>query len=76
MNHFTKISLGAACKLQACLTKNTYNPERCEDCVRTLYECCKDMYACGKAQGVMMSSSACPVERVVDKWLRDREYKR
>ena len=57
-----------ACKLQACLNKNTYTPEKCEQHVRKLYECCRAMYEETNGKG---ESTACPVPRVVERWLKD-----
>ncbi|KAJ7167901.1 hypothetical protein C8R46DRAFT_898828, partial [Mycena filopes] len=57
----------AACALQTCLNKNTYQPVKCDEQLRALYMCCQKMYAeDGKAR-----STACPMESVVKRWIRD-----
>ncbi|KDQ07311.1 hypothetical protein BOTBODRAFT_38929 [Botryobasidium botryosum FD-172 SS1] len=55
-----------ACSLQTCLNSNTYKPERCDRQLRQLYECCDAMYA----KDANMESTACPTQRVVQRWLK------
>ncbi|EJD47044.1 DUF1903-domain-containing protein [Auricularia subglabra TFB-10046 SS5] len=57
-----------ACDLQGCLNKNTYNPERCDAQMRKLYECCARMY---DRNGTSAESTACPIESVVRRWLKN-----
>ncbi|KAJ7469336.1 hypothetical protein B0H11DRAFT_1393667 [Mycena galericulata] len=60
-----------ACALQTCLNKNTYKPEKCDERLRALYQCCQNMYdsAGGEASGA--TSTACPMESVVKRWVKD-----
>ncbi|RDB20775.1 Cx9C motif-containing protein 4, mitochondrial [Hypsizygus marmoreus] len=62
-----------ACELQACLNKNTYAPEKCDDQLRKLYECCQRMYdsKTGDAANGGNESTACPMPSVVKRWLKD-----
>ncbi|KZV82882.1 DUF1903-domain-containing protein [Exidia glandulosa HHB12029] len=57
-----------ACDLQACLNKNTYNPERCDAQMFKLYECCAKMY---DSKGKDAESTACPIESVTRRWLKN-----
>ncbi|CUA72880.1 hypothetical protein RSOLAG22IIIB_05068 [Rhizoctonia solani] len=57
-----------ACSLQTCLNKNTYSPDKCNAQLRRLYECCDDMY---KKSGEGTESTACPIPRVVTRWLKN-----
>ena len=54
--------------LQDCLQRNTYTPDACSAPLLRLYECCDRMYGETRGRG---SSTACPMERVVKRWLRD-----
>ncbi|KAG8966892.1 hypothetical protein FRC03_011077 [Tulasnella sp. 419] len=54
-----------ACSLQTCLNKNTYSPEKCDDKVMRLYQCCMNMYK----QGSEATSTACPKREVVERRL-------
>ncbi|KZT72380.1 hypothetical protein DAEQUDRAFT_755211 [Daedalea quercina L-15889] len=58
----------AACELQACLNKNTYKPEKCEEHMRNLYMCCQAMY---EQTGERGESTACPMPSVVRRWLKN-----
>ncbi|KAI0074852.1 DUF1903-domain-containing protein [Panus rudis PR-1116 ss-1] len=55
-----------ACALQGCLSRNTYTPEKCDQYMRSLYECCAAMYDATNDKG---ESTACPIPRVVRRWL-------
>ncbi|KAK7057931.1 Cx9C motif-containing protein 4, mitochondrial, partial [Favolaschia claudopus] len=59
-----------ACDLQACLNKNTYKPEQCDERLRALYICCQKMYdeAGGSPDA---KSTACPLPNVVNRWLKE-----
>ncbi|KAF8344703.1 hypothetical protein F5887DRAFT_885910 [Amanita rubescens] len=57
-----------ACDLQSCLNKNTYSPERCDDDVRQLYQCCLRMYEETDAKG---KSTACPSSNVIKHWIKN-----
>lgn len=35
---------GEACSLHACLNKNLYTPDKCDDAVKKLYLCCRAMH--------------------------------
>ncbi|PCH35678.1 hypothetical protein WOLCODRAFT_80608, partial [Wolfiporia cocos MD-104 SS10] len=59
-----------ACALQACLNKNTYSPDKCDEHVRKLYKCCQSMYEKSGGQG---ESTACPMPSVVHRWLKNHE---
>ncbi|TFK33539.1 DUF1903-domain-containing protein [Crucibulum laeve] len=61
-----------ACDLQACLGKNTYKPERCDQHVRNLYKCCQKMYDATEGKG---ESTACPMPNVVQRWMKDHPQK-
>ncbi|KAJ7742284.1 hypothetical protein B0H16DRAFT_1563718 [Mycena metata] len=56
-----------ACALQTCLNKNTYKQEKCDERLRALYMCCQKMYA----ENPNGSSTACPIESVVRRWIKD-----
>ncbi|KAJ3796647.1 hypothetical protein GGU11DRAFT_126179 [Lentinula aff. detonsa] len=56
-----------ACDLQDCLGRNTYHPEKCDNILRQLYECCQQMYKANPQS----ESSACPIPTVVDRWMKD-----
>ncbi|KAG8220445.1 hypothetical protein J3R82DRAFT_3139, partial [Butyriboletus roseoflavus] len=56
-----------ACALQTCLSRNTYNPEKCDEYVRKLYTCCLEMY---NIEGANAESTACPSKPVIERWLR------
>lgn len=56
----------AACSLQTCLSRNTYNPEKCDDYVRKLYQCCLAMIQ----RDANAQSTACPAKPVIDRWLK------
>ncbi|KAF8225278.1 hypothetical protein L208DRAFT_1408756 [Tricholoma matsutake] len=57
-----------ACGLQACLNKHTYTPEKCDNHLRKLYECCLQMYE--RSNGAE-GSTACPLPNVVARWMKD-----
>ncbi|KIM82557.1 hypothetical protein PILCRDRAFT_70494, partial [Piloderma croceum F 1598] len=57
----------AACTFQTCISKNTYNQEKCDAYLRKLYLCCQSMYE-GKARA---ESTACPKLDVVKRWLKN-----
>ena len=61
-----------ACDLQACLNKYTYTPEKCDDHLRKLYECCLKMYERNDGGG---ESTACPLPEVVKRWMKDHSKK-
>ncbi|KAI6007756.1 hypothetical protein F5J12DRAFT_697657, partial [Pisolithus orientalis] len=56
-----------ACTLQNCLSANIYHPDRCDKFVKALYLCCDEMY---KKDGKDAESSACPMQSVVERWLK------
>ncbi|KAH0829058.1 hypothetical protein J3R83DRAFT_2515, partial [Lanmaoa asiatica] len=56
-----------ACTLQTCLSRHTYNPEKCDEYVRKLYMCCLEMY---NIEGANAESTACPAKLVVERWLK------
>ncbi|KAF5371671.1 hypothetical protein D9758_003535 [Tetrapyrgos nigripes] len=58
-----------ACDLQACLNKNTYKPEKCDQHLRNLYLCCQRMYQ--ESSDGKVESTACPIPNVVERWLKD-----
>ncbi|KAF9047779.1 hypothetical protein BJ165DRAFT_1344652, partial [Panaeolus papilionaceus] len=57
-----------ACAMHACLNRYTYSPEKCEQQLRKLYECCQKMY---DESGDKAESTACPFPRVVKRWMKD-----
>ncbi|TFK97330.1 hypothetical protein BDV98DRAFT_574657 [Pterulicium gracile] len=57
-----------ACALQTCLNKNTYSPDKCNERVKQLYLCCQRFYKETDDKG---ESTACPMPRVVERWLKD-----
>ncbi|KAJ7089538.1 hypothetical protein C8R44DRAFT_818460 [Mycena epipterygia] len=57
-----------ACALQTCLNKNTYKPDKCDERLRALYNCCQRMYDTG---GETTESTACPMASVVKRWIKD-----
>ncbi|KAG2362412.1 hypothetical protein BDR07DRAFT_1028914 [Suillus spraguei] len=71
-----------ACALQACLSANTYSPERCHTHLKRLYQCCSKLYhdraqnnGTGHVNGSQSSdqesiSTACPMSSVVERWLK------
>ena len=62
----------SACSLQNCLNKHMYTPEKCDGTLRSLYECCQKMYDADSTSGQENSgSTACPMPKVVTKWLKD-----
>ncbi|KAG2015052.1 hypothetical protein CC2G_008358 [Coprinopsis cinerea AmutBmut pab1-1] len=61
-----------ACQLHACLNKHTYSPEKCDQQLRRLYECCQQFYDKTSNQG---ESTACPMPSVVKRWLKDHPRK-
>ncbi|KAJ7648116.1 DUF1903-domain-containing protein [Roridomyces roridus] len=56
-----------ACSLQTCLNKNTYKPEKCNERLRALYQCCQGMYD----NNSDATSTACPMASVVKRWMKD-----
>ncbi|KAK7690725.1 hypothetical protein QCA50_005824 [Cerrena zonata] len=68
MTKFDPPCQAQACGLQSCLGKNTYSPEKCDKYMRDLYKCCADMYDSTDGKG---ESTACPMSRVVWKWLQN-----
>lgn len=66
-DNFTPLMLPIACALQNCLSSNTYNQEKCDKFMRELYRCCDEMY---KQEGRNAESTACPMQSVVERWLR------
>ncbi|KNZ72950.1 hypothetical protein J132_01463, partial [Termitomyces sp. J132] len=63
-----------ACNLQSCLSKYTYEPQKCDRRLRKLYECCQRMYDSKNEMGTestSLESTACPMEIVVKRWLKD-----
>ncbi|KAF8987011.1 hypothetical protein BDQ17DRAFT_1286100 [Cyathus striatus] len=62
-----------ACDLHSCLNKNTYKPERCDQHLRKLYECCQKFYEKTDGKG---ESTACPMPSVVTRWLKDHPAKK
>ena len=61
------VGIPKACALQACLSKNPYNPERCDNQLRALYLCCAQMYAGNEGK---RETPSCPMPSVVERWLR------
>ncbi|KAI5887102.1 DUF1903-domain-containing protein [Schizophyllum commune H4-8] len=59
-----------ACKLQTCLNKYTYQPDKCNDNLKQLYKCCQKFY---EETGEKGESTACPIPSVVKRWLKDHE---
>ncbi|KAF7332749.1 DUF1903-domain-containing protein [Mycena kentingensis (nom. inval.)] len=59
-----------ACALGTCLNKHTYQPEKCDERLRDLYICCQKMYQ-NVPEGNQVESTACPMESVVKRWLKD-----
>ena|SRR5208283_1866941 len=57
-----------ACVLQTCLSRNTYEPEKCDEQLKSLYMylCCSKMYE----QDDKAESMGCPMSSVVRRWLR------
>ncbi|GLB37877.1 putative mature-T-Cell Proliferation I type [Lyophyllum shimeji] len=64
-----------ACSLQECLQTNTYTPQKCDRHLRGLYECCERVYdeavRQGREEEAVHESTACPMPRVVKRWLSD-----
>ncbi|KAI6029406.1 DUF1903-domain-containing protein [Pisolithus microcarpus] len=56
-----------ACALHDCLSVYTYSPEKCDKFVKALHLCCYEMY---KKDGKDASSTACPMQSVVERWLK------
>ncbi|KZV61991.1 hypothetical protein PENSPDRAFT_592071, partial [Peniophora sp. CONT] len=56
----------SACRLQDCLSANTYSPQKCEERMRQLYLCCQSMYETTDGRG---ESTACPMPSAVHRWL-------
>ncbi|EPT02479.1 hypothetical protein FOMPIDRAFT_1029304 [Fomitopsis schrenkii] len=56
------------CELQACLNKNTYKPEKCNEQLSKLYQCCQTLYEQTGGKG---ESTACPMPNVVRRWLKN-----
>ncbi|KIJ51243.1 hypothetical protein M422DRAFT_158399, partial [Sphaerobolus stellatus SS14] len=54
-----------ACDLQACVNRNKYDPDRCEDLIRNLYACCSRMYS----NHPNAESPACPIPGAIQRWL-------
>ncbi|EPS25735.1 hypothetical protein PDE_00671 [Penicillium oxalicum 114-2] len=46
-----------ACAIQDCLTKNSYNEDKCQAQIDALYECCNAFY---QQQGDQASTVSCP----------------
>ncbi|KAG0142754.1 hypothetical protein CROQUDRAFT_33958, partial [Cronartium quercuum f. sp. fusiforme G11] len=55
------------CKLQHCLNRYTYQPEKCDDQLKKLYESRRHTY---ENTGTDASSTACPSQKVVEAKLR------
>ncbi|GAA97069.1 uncharacterized protein L969DRAFT_54333 [Mixia osmundae IAM 14324] len=73
-----------ACAIQTCLSRNSYNQERCQSSVTALYKCCAEMYERegggdgsarrrGKGEKGDAGSTACPLRSVVLRKLKDLE---
>ncbi|KAG1758685.1 DUF1903-domain-containing protein [Suillus occidentalis] len=66
-----------ACSLQTCLSANTYSPEKCDAHLKRLYQCCSKLYQDrAENNGANGSdheniSTACPMPRVVERWLKN-----
>ncbi|GLA07507.1 Cx9C motif-containing protein 4, mitochondrial [Aspergillus niger] len=45
------------CAIQACLTKSSYQEEKCQSQINALYECCNAFY---KARGEDAKTPSCP----------------
>ncbi|KAJ7181312.1 hypothetical protein C8R43DRAFT_269211 [Mycena crocata] len=60
-----------ACALQTCLNKNTYKPEKCDERLRELYQCCQNMYEKSGGEKSEATSTACPMPSVVKRWMKD-----
>ncbi|KAG2067880.1 hypothetical protein BDR04DRAFT_1211383 [Suillus decipiens] len=79
---FSLIHKHQACALQACLSANTYSPERCHTHLKRLYQCCSKLYhdrtennGTEHVNGSQPSdqeniSTACPMSSVVERWLK------
>jgi Mature-T-Cell Proliferation I type len=63
----TKLRL--ACSLQTCLNKNTYSPEKCDNQVFALYECCQNLYK-AQANGIQIDPTSCPQQSVIRRWMK------
>jgi hypothetical protein len=57
----------AACALQDCISAHTYTPEKCQDRMRKLYECCAKLHTETDGQA---ESTACPMPSAVQRWLK------
>ncbi|KAL7420452.1 hypothetical protein Q5752_004402 [Cryptotrichosporon argae] len=65
-----------ACAIQACLTKRAYDEAKCAAQVEALYRCCARLYDAASAAGKSTDeakSTACPLERVVRRKMRQFE---
>jgi Mature-T-Cell Proliferation I type len=58
-----------ACSLQTCLNKNTYSPEKCDNHLFALYECCQNLYK-AQATGIQIDTTSCPQQSVVQRWMK------
>ncbi|KIM30476.1 hypothetical protein M408DRAFT_328059 [Serendipita vermifera MAFF 305830] len=58
-----------ACSLQTCLGKNTYSPEKCDDRVFALYQCCLQLYQV-RADGDPVNTTSCPQQSVIKRWMQ------
>ncbi|KAG1767499.1 hypothetical protein EV702DRAFT_974490, partial [Suillus placidus] len=68
-----------ACALQTCLSANTYSPEKCNAHLKRLYQCCSKLHqdradnnSTERVNGLDPEniSTACPMPRVVEHWLK------
>lgn len=62
-----------ACAIQDCLSKYNYNEQKCQDYVESLYRCCAKMYDQNKEHGKDGKSTACPIESVVRRRMKNIE---
>ncbi|KAG2098425.1 DUF1903-domain-containing protein [Suillus discolor] len=68
-----------ACALQTCISANTYSPEKCDAHLKRLYQCCSELYQDraenngterGNGSDQENISTACPMQKVVERWLK------
>lgn len=62
-----------ACAIQGCLKRNNYDESKCTKYIDQLYACCQQFY---EREGQVARSPCCPIPRLLEFKMRQREEER
>lgn len=77
------VSVHVACAIQSCLSRTSYNEQKCQQYVNALYRCCASFYdkaAAGSYKNLggadrqdVKKSTACPLESIVRRTIKQMD---